>query len=288
MKLLVPPFKRKLISRGYRSLRTNIARRTGVLPDFIIIGAQKCGTSSLYNYLIDHPCIYPASTKEVGGFDRYYSYGIKWYRAQFPSFLRKYYVKHVLGQDFITGEASTGYILNPRALKRISEVVPRAKLILMLRNPIDRAYSHYHHTVRLGKETLPFEEAIERETERIGNAWKQMLEEENYYNLNIAQYAYLSTGIYVDQIEVLMSLFSREQILILKSEDFYTEASRVFRQVLGFLNVLNWELRDYEKYNVGNYSNSMDPVVRKRLINYFKPHNQRLYEYLGVDFDWDR
>ncbi len=287
VKPLMPIFMRKLIGRGYRSLKTSIARHTGALPDFIIIGAQKCGTTSLYQYLVEHPSIYPASTKEVGYFDRYYSDDIKWYRAQFPSSLRKYYVRWVLGQDFITGEASTGYILNPHALKRISKVVPWAKLILILRNPVDRAYSHYHHTVSLGKETLPFEEAIERETERVGSACRKMLEDGNYYNLDIAQYAYLSTGIYVDQIKTLMRLFPQEQILILKFEDFHGDRSCVFRRVLEFLNMPSWELKDCKKYNVGNYSD-MDAAVRKRLVDYFKPYNQRLYEYLGVDFDWDR
>jgi hypothetical protein len=287
VKPLMPPFMRKLIGGGSRSIKTTISRRTGILPDFIIIGAQKCGTTSLYQLLVEHPCIYPASTKEVGYFDRYYSDDIKWYRAQFPSLLRKYYVKWILRQDFVTGEASTGYILIPHALKRISEVVPRAKLILMLRNPVDRAYSHYHHTVRLGKEPLSFEDAIERERERISSIWKKMLEDENYWSMDIPQYSYLSTGVYVDQIKILMSLFSREQILILKFEDFRTDPSGVFKRVLEFLNMPNWELKDYKRYNVGNYSD-MDAAVRKRLVEYFKPHNERLYEYLGATLDWDK
>ena len=287
VKPLMPSFMRKLIGWGSRSIKTTISRRTGVLPDFIIIGAQKCGTTSLYQLLVEHPCIYPASTKEVGYFDRYYSGEINWYRAQFPSILRKYYVKWVRRQEFITGEASTGYILIPHALRRISKVVPRAKLILMLRNPVERAYSHYHHTVRLGKETLSFEDAIERERERTSSAWKKMLDDENYWSIDIPQYSYLSTGIYVDQIKLLMKLFSKEQILILKFEDFSMDPAGVFKRVLEFLNMPNWELKDNQGYNVGNYPN-MDAAVRKRLVDYFKPYNDRLYEYLGATFDWDK
>jgi hypothetical protein len=264
---------------GIETLEKTLVRYTGLLPDFIIIGAQKCGTTSLYNYLIRHPSIYEATTKEVGYFDRYYDKGIKWYRSHFPSSIRKKHEKLFHKRDIITGEASTGYILYPHALRRIAKIIPNAKLILMLRNPVDRAYSHFNHSVRIGAETLPFDEAIEKEQERVGAALRRIRVDEDYYSCDIDYYAYLSTGIYIDQIKTLMSLFPSEQILILKSEDFFMNTQEVFSQVLSFLNMPPYYLEITKKYNLGVY-NQMDSAVRNKLMAYFEPYNQSLYEYL--------
>lgn len=288
IKLLVPHTVKKSIKRHFQKLKMQLAGRIGVLPDFLVIGAQKCATTSLYNYLTNHPCIYSAYKKEIGYFDRrYYSKNIKWYRSHFPSFLRKYYTKWAIKRDFITGEASTGYVLYPHALKRIAKTLPKVKLVLILRNPVDRAYSHYQHTKRGGREILSFEDAIKKEVERVGIACKKLKEDEKYFNIDIAYYAYRFIGVYIDQIKVLMSLFPKEQILILKYEDFIMNPLAVYRKTLEFLDIPNSKLKDLRKYNEGEYT-KMDIKVRKSLVDYFKPYNKKLYEYLGVDFGWDR
>jgi hypothetical protein len=257
------------------------------MPDFIIIGAQKCGTTSLYKYLIEHPCIARARRKGIHFFDKSFVKGMTWYRAHFASVLLKYYVKQIHGQDFITGESSPYYIFHPHVPKRISETIPQVQLIVLLRNPIDRAYSHYHHEVSKGNETLSFEDAIAGETERLDGEREKMLKDGDYYSFNHEHYSYLSRGIYVDQLKLWMSRFPKDQILILKSEDFYADPAAILKQTVQFLNLPTWEATDCTKYNSGNYP-KMDVTVRKRLIEYFEPHNQRLYEYLGVNFEWDR
>jgi hypothetical protein len=303
VKQLVPPRARPLLRRGARAMTTRLAQYTGVLPDFLIIGAQRCGTTSLYNYLIQHPCIYPATTKEVGYFDRYHSPDIRWYRAKapcmfrqddlrwyrahFPSIFRQYYAMHLARRPFITGEASTGYILNPHALRRISALLPHARLILLLRNPVDRAYSHYQHSWKAGKESLPFEEALEHEEARIGAAWERMLVDETYYSIDIAWYAYVRTGVYVDQIKVLRSLVPQEQVLIIKSEEFYTDPPSTVKLICEFLQVPSWDLKDRSIYN-GHSNTTLKAATRQRLVEYFKPHNQQLSELLGIPFDWDQ
>jgi hypothetical protein len=286
-KALVPYFMKKVLNSKLDALKKKLAHHTGVLPDFIVIGAQKCGTTSLYNYLMQHPCIYLPSTKEIGYFDRYYHKGLPWYRRQFPSFLKKYYKKILCEEDFVTGEASTGYILNPHALKRIAKTIPHAKLILMLRNPVDRAYSHYQHSLRAGNERLPFDRALEEEQKRVGEALQRMHEDEYYYNLDIAFYAYRATGIYIDQVKILKNLSPPEQILIISTEDFQADPQTVYGRVLTFLNLPDMALENTKKFNSGSYS-PMDSEVRKKLINFFRPYNQKLYEHLGVCFDWDR
>ena len=283
VKSFAPPFMKRAIKKGSRELSGQI----GVMPDYIIIGAQKCGTTSLYRYLIKHPCVVPASKKEVHFFDNHFGEGISWYRAHFPSFLYRYYAKQMRRQDIITGEASPYYICHPLAPKRISEIIPRVKLIALLRNPVDRAYSHYHHEVKNGNETLSFEEAIKREEERLRGERDRMLRDEDYYSFNHQHYSYLSRGIYVDQLKVWMSIFPKEQVLILESKDFFADPPTILKRVFEFLNLPSWELKEYRKYNIANYS-KIDTTMRKCLIDYFEPHNQRLYEYLGVNLGWDR
>src|SRR5579885_2674785 len=140
--------------RFYRTITSSIR----LLPDFIIIGTQRGGTTSLYAYLGQHPQIAPAVIKEVHFFDNNYERGVGWYRTQFPFLIEKSIAKNIGQQNFITGEASPYYLFHPHVPERAAKVVPGAKLIVLLRNPIDRAYSHYYHEVELGHEKLSFEQ----------------------------------------------------------------------------------------------------------------------------------
>jgi hypothetical protein len=157
----------------------------------------------------------------------------------------------------------------------------------MLRNPVDRAYSHYQHTLRMKREPLSFEAAVNKEAERIADSWKRMLEDEDYYNLDIARYAYLKTGLYDDQVRVLLRYFPKKRLLVIKNEEFDEDPSAIVRRVLEFLGVEIREPLNYGRHNTGQYQ-CMDPIVRTKLIDYFRPHNQELYEVLGVNYDWEK
>lgn len=287
----------------YRSTRLFYRLSTSqirLLPDFIIIGTQRGGTTSLYYYLTEHPGIARALMKEVHFFDDHFQEGLNWYRAQFPSSLHKYYIEQVRKEHFITGESSPYYLFYPHAPRRISEVVPDAKLIVLLRNPVDRAYSHHWLVTLEGKETLSFTEAIEREAERLAGENEKILADEQYASFNHRHFSYLARGIYVDQLQHWMQYYSREQFLILKSEDLYKDTATTFKQALDFLGVDDVEqsnghreFKQYREPTKKGYTNEekpprMDPKIREYLINYFKPHNARLYELLGQDFGWDR
>ena len=165
-------------------------------------------------------------------------------------------------------------------------VVPQARLIVLLRNPVDRAYSHYHHQVRKGSETRTFEEAIEAEEMRLRGEKDKLLEDEHYNSLDNWDSSYLSRGIYVDQLLRWSRFFRGEQMLVLKSEDFFERPQESLKLVLGFLDLPDWEPEAWEIRNQGGYEQQIDPVTRQRLEKYFEPHNRRLYEYLGVDFGW--
>jgi hypothetical protein len=232
----------------------------GTLPDFVIIGAQKGGTSFLYYLLTQHPLVEPAVRKEVRYFEGLFELGVEWYRWCFAQPKRKD------GRRTITGEATPSYLFHAPVAKRMAETVPKARLIALLRNPVDRAYSHYQMQVKRGTEPKTFEEAIKQQ-----------------------RASYLSRGIYVEQLLRWSAFFSKEQMLVLKSEDFFEEPVETLKSVLNFLDLPQWEpdvsqLR--ESRHEGNYEQSMDSSTRRRLETYFRPYNQRLYEYLGVDFGW--
>lgn len=256
-----------------------------MMPHFIIIGAHRGGTTSLYLYLQQHPLIIPSTTKEVHFFDINFAKGLSWYRTHFPSLVHKYYIKQTRGEEIVTGEASPYYMCHPLAPKRILDEIPQVKLIAILRNPIDRAYSHYQHSIKRKTETLSFEEAIEKEEERTQGEVDKILKDENYNSFHHRAHSYLARGIYVDQLKVWSSLFPKEQILIIKSEDLYTDPSPTFKRVLNFLDLPAWEPKEYKEYNAGYYS-KIELSTREKLINYFEPYNQRLYKYLGTDFGW--
>jgi hypothetical protein len=273
-------------------LARGVTSTVRLLPDFLIIGAQRSGTTSLYNYLQALSCIGPASTKEVHFFDRRFHRGLSWYRGHFPTRIEKYYAQYLQEQQaFLTGEATPCYLFYPHAPERVGKMLPNVKLIVLLRNPVDRAYSQYYHAIELGFATLSFEEAIEREEERAAREREKILKDGRYYSVEYMERGYLSRGVYVDQLQVWMSLLPREQFLILKSEDFYADPATSLRQVLTFLNVpeqkIQMEKKAYKQYNNYSYT-KMDPALRNRLIAYFEPHNARLYDYLGVNFDWDK
>ncbi|RMH77884.1 MAG: sulfotransferase [Cyanobacteria bacterium J007] len=245
------------------------------MPDFLIIGAQKCGTTSLYHYLVQHPKIIPARQKEVHFFDLNFDRGLEWYTAQF--FPESY------EDGRLTGEASPYYVFHPLVAKRVYNTFPKIKLILLLRNPIDRAWSHYHHEVRWGFESLSFEEAIASEPERLAGEEEKMRDDPHYYSYNHQHYTYLARGIYAEQIAEWLQYFDRDRMLILKSEELATHPDEMMAETCAFLGVETIAVDASTQYNSGEYSQILEKY-RQELAAYFHPHNRRLKEEFGIDF----
>ena len=278
------PQKTALATKIYRGATGPLR----LMPDFIIVGAQKAGTTSLYNYLTRHPSVVPAQKKEVlffggPGFGK----GRIWYRAHFPLWAHRFYATKLCGEDFLTGEASPYYLFYPLAPRRAAEVVPNAKIVVLLRNPVDRALSHYHYEVSRGAETLSFEEALEREPDRLAGERERMIRDGDYYSFAYFHHSYISKGVYVDQLTAWREFFPKERLLVLKSEDLFDDPGSVVEETLQFLGIPSDHApEEYGALNEGGYG-GMDPALRERLAAYFRPHNRRLYEYLGRDFGWD-
>jgi hypothetical protein len=263
------------VSRQYRALTAN----DRVLPNFIVIGVQKGGTSSLFNYLLQHPNIVPGYKKEVKFFDGNYHKGLDWYRYNFPLMTQ---MSDSMAQ---TGEASPSYIFHPIVPQRIMEALPNIKLVLLLRNPVTRAYSHYQGNLRKGHEKLSFEEAIEQEESRLLGEKDAIIADQHYPMYKYLVYSYLARGRYVEQVRHWLKTFPREQILILRSEDLFNNPQEVYTRVLAFLGLSDWEPENFKIINVGRYG-TMKPQIEKKLRDYFKPFNQDLYELLGTNYGW--
>jgi Sulfotransferase domain len=277
----------KIEKEKIQQKRAPIAAEKGALPDFVIIGAKKCGTTFLYDLLIEHPHVESAAQKELHYFDRYFDQGIDWYRRCFPA------PKWIDGRTTITGEA-TPYLPTPSAAERMAKILPQARLIVLLRNPVDRAYSDYQQGVRLGRETRRFEEAIQAEkSEIIGK--DEITPREGRIGPTDARCQYLRRGIYVDQLLHWTKFFTKDQILVLKSEDFFEHTPETLKVVLKFLGLsppsspkLRTDFRGWlrNKRHKGEYQQGMSSVTRRQLEEYFEPYNRGLYEYLDVDFGW--
>jgi hypothetical protein len=266
-------------TKGLPAPQAEGEQKTGALPDFVIIGALKGGTSSLYGLLTRHPHVERAASKELHYFDRNFEKGIEWYRSQFP--LPRWKEK----RRSITGEATPEYLFHRSAPEMMAKVIPQARLIVLLRNPVDRAYSHYHNRVRIARETRSFEEAIEVEKEWLLAKEGAAPEYEPCTRVERPHVDYLSRGIYVDQLLRWSKHYSQQQMLVLKSEDLFERTLETLKLVLNFLDLPDWEPEAVKIPNEGRYE-EMAPATRRRLEEYFEPHNRRLYEYLGVDFGW--
>jgi Sulfotransferase domain len=272
----------EVVKRPLRQMRAAYRRLTGPwrgLPSVLIIGAQKGGTTSLFNYLAEHPDVLQPLGKEVHYFDLHYSNGENWYRGRFPYARR-------LGRGALTLDASPYYMLHPLAPVRAAELLPGVKIIALLRDPVDRALSHYQHEARAGREPLSFEEALDREPERLAGEEERLLREPYYYSWNHHRYTYTARGLYLVQLQRWMQHFPRSQLLVLQSEWLFRDPPAAMAEVYRFIGLRPHQLKRYKTFLQGNYDRGLPEPLRTRLRGYFAPHNRELYRWLGREFDW--
>jgi hypothetical protein len=264
----------------FRGWRRWIASRQRALPRFLILGTQKGGTTSLYRHLEQHPQVVAATRKEVHYFDVHHQKGERWYRAHFPR-------ERELGPHGMTGEGSPYYMCHPHAPRRIAELLPDARLVILLRNPVDRAISHYFHSFRNGREPLSLPDALAAEEGRIGAHYARMCRDPAYNSRDHRWYSYKARGHYREQLETVFEHFSREQVLIQKSEDFFADPRHAFRLVCEHIGLDGDSVpSDLAPQLVGGYDKHAGDPVRQSLREYFAPRNRELYELLGADFGW--
>lgn len=259
-----------------------------VLPDYLIIGVQKGGTTSFDINLARHPCIRRSLLQEVHYFDNSHQRGPDWYRRHFHTREESDRCRQDQGHPAVTGESTPYYIFHPHVPQRVHGLLPDVRLIVLLRNPVDRAYSHYHHERRFDWDDVPIEKAFDPEFEeqRVRPELERMLEDPTYYSYAHQHYTYLARGRYAEQLRRWFEFFPREQFLILPSQSFYSDMSACLRRVCEFLALPAYEFPVAEKRNTNVYS-KIEPETRQHLAAYYRPFNEDLYELLGESFDWD-
>ena len=251
------------------------------LPDILILGAQKSGTTSLFNYLIKHPRIRRGRTKEVHYFDLNHDKEVNWYRAQYPLFLSK---KRMQSFSFV--DASPLYFFHGNCPERAHRVVPDARLIILLRCPIERAYSHYQHAFKRGYESRPCIQAIEEELSGIDPERPiAPLPRETFFHFR--QRSYIRRGIYAPQISRWLAYFSREALLILDANQFFLDTRRVMSRVFSHLGHEDHPSIDENTvYKRGQYDSLVPDDVRKTLEAFYLEHNNALENLTGSTFSW--
>jgi len=237
-------------------------------PSFIIGGAQKSGTTSLFYYLSKNNVLIPPLRQEVHYFDEglnplinTYKLGLKWYRTNFPILLPF--------SNLMTYDNSPLYIFHPEVPYRIYQQFPKMKFIFLLRNPVNRAISHYYHEKRKGRENLSMLDAFLSEEDRLKSIT-------SYKSPEYKNYSYKSRGNYYKQLKNYLDVFPEEQIFVVNSERLFLEPGIVVRKICDFLEI-PFQKTLFEIHNPGNYSKKVDDKVIAMLCSHFSDQNDLLF-----------
>ena len=241
------------------------------LPDYLILGETKCGTTSLFNYLIQHPDIidtkgnhekYDAeyNTKEIRYFDRHYDKDLNWYESCF----------YEMKEGQITGEATPMYFYRTISIKRIKNVLPDAKFIVLLRNPSDRLFSNFFHNCKW----------VPGFKEKYANFY------EFWNKVHDTDIHLIERGIYYFTIIKWLEQFNINQFCFIKSEDLFIKPEATYNKVLNFLNVSRFKLREFKIYRKNDYP-QIDDAMKKKVEEFYRCYNKKLKLLLNIPIDWN-
>lgn len=264
--------------------------RAGLLPSFLVIGAQRAGTTTLFDALRRHPDIVRPTPrepviagKEVRFFDKNFWRDVDWYRSFFQPSVRQR-LGLLRGTELVAGESTPYYLFHPIVPERVAATIPDVRLIALLRNPIERAYSHYQLARRNGREKLSFAEAVAVEEKRLAGTEKKLRDPQARVWHHRA-HSYVARGLYADQLERWLAYFPREQLLVLRAEDLFAQPDRILTEVLAFLGLRPLPLAKARHRNRAVYA-PLDPEVRALLEERFAEPNRKLARLLGDEFTW--
>jgi hypothetical protein len=260
--------------------------RARMLPGFIIAGAERCGTTSLFGVLRQHPAVFNGTLprKEVHYFDNKYGHGLSWYRCHFPFTARARLAARGAGRP-VAFEATANYMFHPLAPGRIHRDLPGVRLIVMVRDPVERAYSAHAHQVGFGYETESFERALELEDSRVAGEAERIVAEPGYESFSFDHFTYRARGHYADQLDHLESVFGRDRILVVDSGDFFADPGPCYDRVLDFLGLAHRGRPAFTPRNARPRS-PMPAALRTELEEHFRPHDERLTAWLGHEPSW--
>ncbi len=271
---------------GLRDRWGQATRHKRALPALLLAGGQRCGTTSMYKALVQQPHLHrPVWRKGVHYFDVAYDRGPEWYRSHFPlqSTLRRSESTH--DARALTFESSPYYLFHPLAAQRIHETVPDAKVVVLVRDPIERAFSAHAHELARGYETLPFAEALAAEHERLDGEEERLRRDTTYESHAHRHQAYRSRGEYVTQLEHLAAVIGRERIKVVDSHRFFSTPDEVFTDLLGWLGTRAVAPTTFDRHNA-RPRGALDPALHAELEAHFAPYDERLADWLGRPPSW--
>jgi hypothetical protein len=259
-----------------------------VLPNVLIAGGQRCGTTSMYRALSQHPSALKAVMhKGVHYFDTNYDHSLSWYRSHFPLLMTYRKIQHDTATTPVTFESSPYYGFHPLAAERIERDLPGVKLLVLIRDPVERAYSAHAHELARGFETEPFEAALELEAERVAGEEAKLRADPSYQSLRHQHNAYVGRGQYVELLRRLEGVFGRDRLHVVDSQRFFDDPEPTFADVLSFLALPASGSITFERHNARPRA-EMSTELRHRLSEHFRPYDEELTSWLGWTPSWCR
>lgn len=279
------------VKRRVQATAATVGRFTAgvrMLPSFLIVGAKRAGTTSMYETITGHPQILGAVLhKEVHYFDTHYDRGQAWYRGHFPTRLSARLVERRTGLPPITGEATPYYMWHPLSPERIHRDLPGVRLVVMVRDPVARAHSEHAHSVTGGWEDEPFERALELEGGRLRGEAERMVADPTYHSLHHAHHAYVARGRYVEQLETLERVFGRDRLHVIDSDALFADSGPALQSLFAFLGVPPWQPPKLHNLNARPRP-ALPADLHARLSAGFAPYDERLAQWLGWVPSWRR
>jgi hypothetical protein len=273
-------------TRGVRQRAREMSAPARLRPNFLVIGAQKAGTTALHGYLRQHPAVFMPGWKELHYFSLKYPLGERWYLSHFPLATSAVATRVRHGAPLAAGEATPAYLFDPRSPGRVHAFDPGMKLVVVLRDPVERAYSHYWMEVETRDEARSFEDALAWEQAEVWPELDRWAADPEYVSpLPLFGRSYVARGFYCDHLQRWLALFPRDQLIALTSDELLESPARVLSDVERFLEVPDWQPASYPPENIREYP-PMSPETRDRLRTVFEPHDRRLEELLDLELPW--
>lgn len=285
LRSLLPNHLHGAARKGYRFVGEHTSARRA-LPDFIVIGGQRCGTTSLFKNLAEHPQVLrPGIEKGIDYYTLHYSQGIDWYRSHFPlRDLAKVRTRRA-GPPAVF-EACTYYMFHPLAIERLAKDLPDVKLVAMLRDPVERAFSAYKHEFARGFETEPdFERALDLEDERLEGEMEKIRADPDYESIPHRHHAYRRRGEYAEQLERALRFVESERLLVCDSESYFGQPESEYQRITRFLGLKDYQPQHFDQHNA-RPSAPMPGRSREVLVEHYRTHDERIADLLGRRPGW--
>ncbi|HEY7431962.1 MAG TPA: sulfotransferase domain-containing protein [Streptosporangiaceae bacterium] len=278
----------EVVKRTGRVVYVTVGAATARLrprPGFILAGAQRCGTTSLFRALLAHPqVVRPTFHKGINYFDLNYYRGERWYRGHFPVTAGARRRAAGYGSPAVF-EASGYYLYHPFAAERIARDLPGVKLVVMLRDPVERAFSAYKHERARGYETEDFERALELEDARLAGEIDRMRDDLRYESFPHRHHSYRHRGQYAEQLARLLEHVPASQLHVIESESFFASPAVEYQRLVEFLRLAAFQPATFDRYNARPGAGLAD-TTRRALAEHYRPHDERLAALLGHKPGW--